>query len=227
MGKDDGSWGGIFNNVTRDVLGIAYFPIERIDRPDDDAETVFLVKSFGKGGVDGSVGRAHDHRADACGFFDGVIGLGDFSSEGGRAKFGKLGVAPAVVGNLVAFVNDAFGDVGKLGDIFSNDEKCGFDAPFFKEVEKFGCELGVRAVVECHGHSATLDIATVVGGLPRSGWCRGGGWRGNRSFGGVHGLNNRLRFDHNRCLRSGVRWELGFGRCVGNETNNEPKEKKG
>ena len=112
MGEDDGSWGSVFDNVAGDVVGITDLPIERIDRPDDDTETIFLVEAFCKGGVDGSVGGAHDHWANACGFFDGVIGLGDFSSEGGRAKFGKLWVAPAVVGDLVTLVNDAFGDVG-------------------------------------------------------------------------------------------------------------------
>ena len=132
-----------------------------------------------------------------------------------------------MVGNLVAFVNDTLGDIGIFGDAFSNDEKGGLDAAFFEEVEKFGCELGVWTVIECHGHGVTLDIATVVSGLSRGGWCRSWRWRGNRSFCGVHGLNDRLRLHHNRCLRGGVRRKLGFGGGVGGKTHNDHEKKKG
>jgi len=99
VGEDDGSWGGVFDNVVGDVVGITDFPIEGIDRPEDDAEPVFLIQAFGEGGVDGAVGRAHVYWSDACGFFDGLIGLGDFRSEGGRAEFGELWLALAVVGS--------------------------------------------------------------------------------------------------------------------------------
>jgi len=132
-----------------------------------------------------------------------------------------------VVGDFMAFVDDAFGDVGEFGDAFSNDKECGLDVPLFQHVEEFRCELGMRAVVEGHSHSAAFDIATIVSVLSRSGWCRSWRRRGSRSLCGVHGLNDRLRLHHNRCLRGGMRRELGFGGCVGGETHNDHEKKKG
>ncbi len=227
VGEDDRAGSGIFDDVAGDMIGFADFPILGIDRPEDDAETVFVVEAFGEGRVDSAVWWAHGDGADACGFYNGVGGLGNFGIEGGGGELGELRVVPAVVGDFVAFVDDALGDIGILGDAFSNDEKCGLDVPLFQHVEEFWGELGVRAVVECHGDGAALDIATVVSVLSRGGWCRNWSRRGNRRFCGVHGLNDRLGLHHNRCLRGGVRRKLGFGGGVGGETHNGHKKKKG
>lgn len=90
-------------------------------------------------------------------------------------------VVPAVVGDFVAFVDDAFGDVWILGDQFSNNEEGGLDVALFEHVEEAGGEFGMRAVIEGHGNDGALDIATGVGVLSRGG--RRGGFVGHFSAG--------------------------------------------
>jgi hypothetical protein len=69
VGEDDGAGRGIFDDMARNMFGFADFPVLGIDRPEDDAEAVFVVEAFG-----------------------------------------ELRVAPSVVGDFMAFVDDAFGD---------------------------------------------------------------------------------------------------------------------
>ena len=222
MGEDDGAGGGVFDDVAGDMVGFADFPIEGIDRPEDDAETVFVVEAFGEGRVDGAIWWAHGDGADACGFYNGVGGFGNFGIEGGGGELGELRVVPAVVGDFVAFVDDAFGDVGILGDAFSNNEEGGLDVALFEHVEEAGGEFGMRAVIEGHGNDGALDIATGVGVLSRSGWCGGCGRGGHWSFGSGCWDDDRLGLNDGGGLRwRGMRRELGFGGCVGCETNND------
>ena len=67
-----------------------------------------------------------------------------------------------MVGDFVAFVDDAFGDVGILGDQFSNNEEGGLDVALFEHVEEAWGEFGMRAVIEGHGNDGALDIATAI-----------------------------------------------------------------
>jgi hypothetical protein len=69
VGEDDRAGRGIFDDVARKMFGFADFPVLGIDRPEDDAEAVFVVEAFG-----------------------------------------ELRVAPSVVGDFMAFVDDAFGE---------------------------------------------------------------------------------------------------------------------
>ena len=224
VGEDDGAGGCVFDDVAGDMVGLADFPVLGIDRPEDDAEAVFVVKAFGEGRVDVHVGGTHGNRADACGFFDGFVRLGDLRGEGGWAQFGELRVAPAVVGDFVAFVDDALGDVGILGDAFSNNEEGGLDVALFEYVEEAWGEFGMRAVIEGHGNDGTFDIATGVGVLSRGG-C---GECVHRSFGRGCGDDGGLGFDDGGGLRGrGMRRELGFGGRIGCEADNEGEESEG
>ena len=164
-------------------VGIPVFPILGVHRPAHQS-ALGLSRHGAYLLVGAAVGQAHHLGFHTGDFQDLLPGLHDLAADLGAAQLGKVCVAPAVVGQLVAIGRHAAHRIGEGADVTTHHEEGALAAVLCKDVQQAG-GVGTGAVVKGEGDHGLLrvGIGPLLGGrglrlgfgfgLLRQGRCHG------------------------------------------------------
>jgi hypothetical protein len=113
-------------------------PVFGIDGPNDGWVAKFVLDE----GLDvcgaGTVRRADQVGSDSGGLHDGIGTVLKFAAQSIGGEGVHVGVSPGVVGEFMAFRDDAAKDLGILLGVCADDEEGGFDVSLLQHVEQAG-----------------------------------------------------------------------------------------
>ena len=159
MRKDDRAGDGVAQDFALHMLGIADFPILRIDIPQDALVTPFRVGPSALIGGECAVGRTHDFRRDARRVHDRVVRFLKLLRHAALGHFRELRMRPRMIRNFMPLGDDALHDRGIFRRALADDEERGLDVALLQHIQETRGVGGVRAVVEGHRDVGTIDVA--------------------------------------------------------------------
>jgi hypothetical protein len=175
--QDNGSGMRLFQDPAGDHAWSGPLPIERVDVPNDDPITEFVMDPTLLIRRDVAIGRAQQRWPLADGRGDGVVRFLQLVPDRFIRHFREVGMRPGMVRDLVSLARRAPENLGMVRRVLPDDKKCRFEMMSREEVEQFRSERRVGAIVEGKSDVRAFD----VDGIKRDLWLgRRGCHRHNR-----------------------------------------------
>src|SRR6266481_6752456 len=123
VGQHDGTRSRLLENPTADYCRAGPFPVERVNVPEDDVVSEFVVDPSFLPLSDRSIRWSKQGGTLACGAFDRIISSLHLAANIFLRHLREVWMRPTVVANFVAFLGSLGDDFRMFGDVFANNEK--------------------------------------------------------------------------------------------------------